>query len=148
MYGNYLFSMVKVLMLVLSPHLFVLSTLFTTEMQHKGKTLNTPVGQNYLPKNGPTAMIAAMNSNGHVMESVPLNTQVEVGQRVAKEPFENGDYCPNLNTCNNALSMYSSFLLYHPVRVLQSSPNLVPNILKISVFVEVNYKVFKSATKS
>ncbi len=55
-------------------------------MQQKGTNLKTTTSNNVdVPKNGLTAMIAAIDSNGCVVKHVHIRNQLDIGQKTAKE---------------------------------------------------------------
>ena len=113
-------------------------------MQQKGTNLKTTHSKNVdLAKNGLTAMIAAIDSNGCVVKHVHIRNQLDIGQKTAKELSEKDNQCPNLCTLNQAHASLNNNVTHQSVLNLQSSPKTVELYLQKNnnLSLEVNYEM-------
>ena len=110
-------------------------------MQQKGTNLKATHTKNVdLPKNGLTAMIAAIDSNGCVMKHVRILNQLDAGQKIVTGLSVNGNPFPNLYAYQKVLASVNNNVTHQTVRNLQSSPKLLELYpQKNNVFIEVNY---------
>lgn len=96
---------------------------FISKMQQKGTNLKTTPSKNIdVPKNGLTAMIAAIDSNGCVMKHVHIRNQLDAGQKIVIELSEKDNQSPNLYPYQKALAFVNNNVTHQTVRNLQSSP--------------------------
>jgi len=95
-------------------------------MQQKGTSLKTTPSKNVdVPKNGLTAMIAAIDSNGCVMKHVHIPNQLDAGQKIVTGLSENGNQSPSLYAYQKAHASVNNIVTHQSVRNLQSSPKLL-----------------------